>query len=108
MNAYNEMFLAKEMKDQEREWRLNDIARVSNLFEKRAIIEAAQDRRLTLEKIKQGTLNFAQNRAADVVNQGLDLVGVFEPGFMRRARHRRRNLKLVSSSEADAKRVVVS
>lgn len=29
MNAYNEMFLAKEMKDQEKDWRFNDIARIS-------------------------------------------------------------------------------
>jgi hypothetical protein len=108
MNAYNEMFLAKEMKDQEKDWRFNDIARISNLQEKRAIIEAARDRRLTLEKVKNGVVEFAQNKAAVAMNQTLDLVGVFEPGFMRRARHRRRNLKLVDLSEADAKRVVVN
>jgi len=107
MDAYNEMFLAKEMKDQAREWRLNDISQISNLAEKTAIIEAAKDRRLTAEKIKNGAISFAQDRAADVLNQGLDLVGVFEPGFMRRARQRRRNLDLIERSEADAKRVVM-
>jgi len=108
MDAYNEQFLSKEMGNQEKEWRLNDITMQSNLGEKRAIIEAEADRRLTREKVQKAVVGFAQDRAVDALNAGLEVSSYFEPGFMRRARQRRRHLGRIAQAEADADRVVVS
>jgi hypothetical protein len=108
MDAYNEQFLVKEMGNQDREWRLNDLTMTSNLGEKQAIIDAENERRLTLEKIQKAVVGFAQDRAVDALNTGLEVSSFFEPGFMRRARQRRRHLARISQAEADAQRVVVS
>ena len=107
MDAYNEIFLEKEMANQDQEWRFNDIAQISQLAEKTAIIDEARDRRLTFEKVQLAAIAFAQDRAADLLYAGVELSNVFEPGFMRRARQRRRHLARLEVSDAEAARVVV-
>ena len=107
MDAYNDKFLSEEMGNQDKEWRLNDIAGVSNLEEKRAIIQESMDRKLTKEKVMAVVTGFAQDRAADLLNIGIEVSSIFEPGFMRRARQRRRHLARIEVSEAEASRVVM-
>jgi len=108
MDAYEEQFLVKEIGNQDREWRLNDITMTSNLGEKQAIIDAENERRLTLEKIQKAAARFTKDRAVDTFAIGLEVTSFFEPGFMRRARQRRRHLARISQAEADAQRVAVS
>jgi hypothetical protein len=108
MDAYNEQFLVKEMGNQDREWRLNDLTMTSNLGEKQAIIDAENERRLTMGNIQRAADRFINDRAVDTFAIGLEVSSLFEPGFMRRARQRRRHLARISQAEADAQRVVVS
>jgi hypothetical protein len=107
MEAHQDKFVVKLLDNQDQDWRFNDISLVSNLAEKRAIIQFQDDRRLTLGKITNAAVNFAQDRAADLISAGLDVVTIFEPGFMRRARQRRRHLALLEVARAEAERVVV-
>jgi hypothetical protein len=107
MDGYNKQLLSKEMGNQDQDWRFNDISRQSFLSEKAAIIDMERDRRLTLEKVQRGVQAFAADRATDVLRAGMEVVNIFEPGFMRRARQQRRHLARIAQAEADAERVVV-
>ena len=107
IEAYQEKFTAARLDNVDQEWRLNDISGVSNLQEKAAIIDMERERALTAAKVKTAAVNFANARATDVLRAGLAVTDFFEPGFMRRARQRRRHLRRIERSEAEADRVVL-
>ena len=66
-----------------------------------------KERALTVDKVKAAALNFASARVTDALRGGLAVTEAFEPGFMRRARQRRRHLARIAKSEAEADRVVL-
>jgi len=107
MDAYNREILTKEMNKQDQEWRFNDISRVSFLAEKRAIIEKIQDDKI-VPRVKKFAGRVMEGAAVQMLAAGVEITNIFEPGFMRRARQRRRHLGRIAQAEADADRVIVS
>ena len=63
-----------------------------------------KERALTVDKVKAAALSFASARVTDALRGGLAVTEAFEPGFMRRARQRRRHLARIAKSEAEADR----